>query len=95
LHVEAGKEEQMPDEEPIAVEAFYAYGYRGKDMIAIVSPFAMSASASEIIGHTVRVGDRVHKVLGVARQISVPIQKGEPIGIETSEAGAGKRAAHE
>lgn len=85
----------MPDEEPIAVEAFYAYGYRGKDMIAILSPFAMSASASEIIGRDVRVGDRVHKVLGVARQISGPIQKGEPIGIETGDAAAGKRNAPE
>lgn len=76
----------MPDVEPIEVEAFYRYGYRGREMIAIRSPFAMSAD-SEIIGRTVRVGASVHRVLGVLRQISGPIQKGEPIGVEV-EAGS-------
>jgi hypothetical protein len=83
----------MPQDEPIAVEAFYRYGYRGRDMIAILSPFAMSASASEIIGRIVSVDGGVYKVLGVSRQISGPIQKGEPIGVEVDEAAAGARTA--
>lgn len=72
----------MPEEDAILVEAFYRYGYRGREMIAILSPFAMSASASEIIGRSVCVDGVVHKVSGVSRQISGPIQKGEPIGVE-------------
>jgi hypothetical protein len=72
----------MADDEPIPVEAYYQYGYRGRDMIAIVSPFAMSPGSPEIIGRSVRVGDRIFRVLAVSRQISGPVQKGEPIGIE-------------
>ncbi|WP_424360120.1 hypothetical protein [Methylocystis parvus] len=75
----------MSDVEPIEVEAFYRYGYRGREMIAIRAPFAMSAD-SEIIGRNVRVGASVHHVMGVLRQISGPIQKGEPIGVEVAAA---------
>lgn len=71
----------MSDSDAIEVEAFYRYGYRGREMIAIRSPFAMTAN-SEIIGRRVRVGAAVHRVLGVWRQISGPIQKGEPVGVE-------------
>lgn len=74
----------MAQDEPIEVEAFYRYGYRGRDMIAIRAPFAMSADA-EIIGRRVRVGDEAYRVKGVFRQISGPIQKGEPIGVEIDE----------
>ncbi|WP_457797984.1 hypothetical protein [Methylocystis sp. S23] len=76
----------MPDSEAIEVEAFYRYGYRGREMIAIRSPFAMS-SDSEIIGRRLRVGAAEHRVLGVWRQISGPIQKGEPIGAEIEAPG--------
>jgi hypothetical protein len=72
----------MLGEEPIPVEVYYRYGYKGRDLIAIVSPFAMSTGSPEIIGRTVRVGDDVLRVLAVSRQISGPVQKGEPIGIE-------------
>lgn len=75
----------MADQEPIEVETFYRYGYRGRDMIAILAPFAMSADASEIIGRTVLVAGTPHRVTGVARQISGVIHKGEPIGIEARE----------
>lgn len=78
----------MPDIEPIEVEAFYRYGYRGREMIAIRSPFAMSAD-SEIVGRSIRVGASAHRVLGVLRQISGPIQKGEPIGVEIEGPSAG------
>ncbi len=74
----------MQDSEPIDVEAFYRYGYRGREMVAIRSPFAMSAD-SEIIGRSVRVGASVHRVRSVLRQISGPIQKGEPIGVEIED----------
>ncbi|KAF2989175.1 hypothetical protein OGR47_02435 [Methylocystis sp. MJC1] len=74
----------MADGEPIEVEAFYHYGYRGRDMIAIRAPFAMSTD-SEIIGRRVLVGNTAHRVRGVFRQISGPIQKGEPIGVEVDE----------
>jgi hypothetical protein len=77
----------MPDGEPLEVEAFYRYGYRGREMIAIRSPFAMS-SDSEIIGRNIRVGETSHCVLAVLRQISGPIQKGEPIGVEVEGAPA-------
>jgi len=75
----------MLDDEPIKVEAFYRYGHKGRDMIAIVAPFAMSADASEIIGRTVLIGARAQQVIAVARQISGPIAKGEPIGVETRD----------
>ena len=75
----------MSDEEPIELKAFYQYGYRGRDMIAIIAPFAMSADASQIIGRRVRIGAETHRVSAVARQISGPIAVGEPIGIEITE----------
>jgi hypothetical protein len=71
----------MNNGDPIVAEAFYRYGYKGREMIAIRSPFAMSAY-SEIIGRDIRVGAAVLRVLGVWRQISGPVQKGEPIGVE-------------
>jgi hypothetical protein len=71
----------MAEDEPIPVEAYYRYGYRGRDMIAIVSPFAMTTGSPEIVGRKVRAGDGVYRVLAVSRQISGPVQKGEPIGI--------------
>jgi len=78
----------MLDEEPISVEVYYHYGYKERDMIAIISPFAMSADASEIIGRTVLVDGRPRRVLSIARQISGPIAKGEPIGIEACDVSA-------
>jgi hypothetical protein len=70
----------------IILEAFYCYGYKGRDMIAVRAPFAMSARADEMIGREVEVAGRRYVALGVARQISGPIAKGEPIGIEVREA---------
>ncbi|MCC3245461.1 hypothetical protein LG047_09025 [Methylocystis sp. WRRC1] len=82
----------MLDEEPIKVEAFYHYGYKGRDMIAIIAPYPMSADAAEIIGRTVLVGSRPYEVAAVARQISGPIAKGEPIGIEARAVATGADA---
>ncbi|WP_442755962.1 hypothetical protein ACNHKD_04800 [Methylocystis sp. JAN1] len=44
------------------------------------------SSDSEIVGRTIRVGGSPHRVLGVLRQISGSIQKGEPIGVEVDGA---------
>lgn len=82
----------MSAEEPIPVEVFYRYGHRGRDMIAIRAPFAMSAGGRELIGRAIRTPEGAHWVLGVLRQASGPIQKGEPIGVET---GDGERRAGE
>lgn len=71
--------------ETIRLEAFYSYGYKGREMIAVRAPSAMSAEASEIIGRPVDVAGRRYVVLAVARQISGPIHAGEPIGIEVRE----------
>lgn len=71
----------MAAEQPIEVEVFYRYGHKGRDMIAIRAPSAMSGDA-ELIGRLLRIGDATHSVRAVARQVSGPIQKGEPLGIE-------------
>ena len=74
----------MAENEPIEVDAFYRYGYRDRDMMAIRAPFAMGSDA-DIIGKRLRAGDAVFCVANVSRQISGPIQKGEPIGVEIIE----------
>ena len=63
-------------------EAFYSYGYDGKDMMAVRAPFSMTADADEIIGQRVRIGALYYRVLAVRRQIHGPIPAGEPIGVE-------------
>lgn len=64
------------------VEAFYRYGYKGRDMLAIRAPFAMDADGAEIIGRVIEADARRYVVVSIARQISGPIQLGEPIGVE-------------
>ncbi|MGJ0507200.1 MAG: hypothetical protein ACR652_08705 [Methylocystis sp.] len=71
----------MAESEPIEVEAFYRYGHKGREMVAIRAPIAM-ADASDFIGRIVRLGDGAHAVRAVARQGSGPIRKGEPMGID-------------
>ena len=70
--------------EAIELEAFYAYGHQGREMIAVRSPFAMAATAEEIVDRLVQIGGRRYRVLAVRRQISGPIAFGEPIGIAVS-----------
>ena len=45
-------------ETPIAVEAFYRYGYAAARMLAIRAPFAMGADGAEIIGRAVEADGR-------------------------------------
>lgn len=75
-------------EAPIAVEAFYHYGYKGRQMLAIRAPFAMGADGAEIIGRAIEADGRRYVVVSIARQISGPIHRGEPFGAELRAAGA-------
>mgnify|MGYP000887922821 FL=1 len=75
----------------IALECYYAYGYRGRAMMAVRAPFAMSGDAPELVGQTVSIGGAPYRVVGVWRQISGPIAKGEPIGVEVSVAASARR----
>ncbi|MFY9628816.1 MAG: hypothetical protein WAK03_11800 [Methylocystis sp.] len=72
----------MPDDPIPALDAFYAYGYKGRNMIAIAAPFAMSGETPEILGREVAINGDHYEVLGISRQISGKIHKGEPIGLE-------------
>lgn len=63
-------------------EAFYHYGYDGKEMIAVRAPFALSAGADEIIGQRARIDGCHYRILSMKRQIHGPVPAGEPIGLE-------------
>ncbi len=76
----------------LTLDAFYAYGYKGREMIAIAAPFAMSGETPEIIGRKVAISGVLYQVIGIARQISGKIHKGEPIGLEVLETGEPLRA---
>lgn len=80
-------------EAPISVEAFYHYGYRGRRMLAIRAPFAMSAEGAEIVGRVIETQRRHYVVVSIARQVSGPIHRGEPFGVELREADAGEESA--
>jgi len=72
------------------LENFYAYGFRGKTMMAVRSPFATTGDAPDLIGRTARIGGARYEIVSLSRQISGPIAKGEPIGVEVRAlAGAG------
>lgn len=75
----------MTVSDAIELEAYYSYGFEERQMIAVRAPFPMGAEASEIVGRRVKIGRRFYDVLGVARQVAGPIQKGEPIGVEVRE----------
>jgi hypothetical protein len=75
-------EAAIAGEPPIMVEAFYRYGYKGREMLAIRAPFAMSADGAEIVGRLIESDDKRYVVASIARQISGPIHHGEPFGVE-------------
>lgn len=77
----------------IALESYYAYGYRGRSMMAVRAPFAMSGEALELVGRIARIDGAPYEVVGVWRQISGPIAKGEPIGLEVRAAGSARPSA--
>jgi hypothetical protein len=72
----------MAQTEVIALEAFYPYGFQGREMMAVRAPFAMDAEASGFVGRLVGIGEGVFRVLAVWRQVHGPIAAGEPIGVE-------------
>ena len=66
----------------LQLECFYAYGYRGRAMFAVRAPFAMDGAAQELIGKKALIDGVLREIVAVSRQISGPIAKGEPIGVE-------------
>lgn len=64
------------------LELLYAYGYRDRPMMAVRSPFATPGDAPDLVGRIARIGGERVKILAISRQISGPIAKGEPIGVE-------------
>ena len=72
--------------DPLDFEFFYAYAYKGRSMIAVRAPFAMSGEAREIVGRPARIGGANYEIVALARQTSGPIAKGEPIGVEVRPA---------
>jgi hypothetical protein len=80
-------------EAPIAVEAFYRYGYEGREMLAIRAPFAMGADGADIIGRAIEANGHRYVVNSIARQISGPIHPGEPFGVELRGCAAREESA--
>lgn len=64
-------------------------------MLAIRAPFAMGSAGAELIGQAIEANGRRYVVLAIARQISGPIAKGEPIGVEVRDAASAERGARE
>jgi hypothetical protein len=71
----------MAEDDLIPVEVFYRYGYQGREMFAIRSPFN-TPNDSGLIGKRLCLEKGIFEVKSVLRQVSGPIQKGEPIGVE-------------
>lgn len=69
----------------IALECFYPYGFRGKTMLAVSAPWATTGEAPDLIGQIVGVGTARYRIVSISRQISGPIARGEPIGVEVRE----------
>jgi hypothetical protein len=65
----------------LLIELFYRYGYKGAEMVAARAPFSMR-SETEMIGRKISVDGLTFVVKGVGRQISGPLQEGEPLGLE-------------
>ncbi len=64
------------------LESFYSYGYKGKSMAAVRAPNATTAQAPDLVGRFAWIDGRRVEILSISRQISGPIAKGEPIGVE-------------
>ena len=74
--------ENPASQSEIALEPYYAYGYRGRTMMAVRAPFATSGKVPDLVGRIARIDGTAYRVIGISRQISGPIAKGEPIGVE-------------
>jgi hypothetical protein len=71
----------MSEDAVIDLSKLYLYGYKGQDMIAVTSPFRMSADKPELIGRRVRIDGAEFRVTAIGRITQGPIHKGEIIGI--------------
>lgn len=67
---------------PLKLDAYYPYGYQGREMYAVRAPWAMAGAAKDLIGRVVEIEHRSYRILGVWRQIRGHITAGEPIGVE-------------
>lgn len=76
----------------IDLESFYAFRYRGMSMFAVRAPFAMDGEARQLVGQTARIAGHIYEILAVHRQITGPIARGEPIGVEVRPAPAASDA---
>ncbi len=70
----------------IRLECFYAYGFQGREMRAVRAPFAMAGDAAGLVGQVAEIDGSAYRIIAVSRQISGPIAKGEPIGVEVGRA---------
>jgi hypothetical protein len=70
----------------LELERFYSYGYRGKTMIAVRAPAATTNDAPDLVGRIMRIDGERYEIVAISRQISGPIAKGEPIGLEVRPA---------
>ncbi|MCB1545535.1 MAG: hypothetical protein H6872_01760 [Methylobacteriaceae bacterium] len=85
--------ENPASQSQIALESYYAYGYRGRSMMAVRAPFATSGEAPDLVGRIARIDGAAYRVIGISRQISGPIAKGEPIGVEVRPLDTARSAA--
>ena len=76
----------MTASDELELELYYSYGYRGKAMIAVRAPAATTGDAPDLIGRIARIDGQRLEIVAVSRQISGPIAKGEPIGLEVRPA---------
>jgi hypothetical protein len=73
---------ELPSISDLDLESFYSYGYKGRPMFAVRAPFATTGEAPDIVGRIARIAGRRYEIVAISRQISGPIAKGEPIGVE-------------
>jgi len=82
IPLERKADRSVSTQDELELEAFYPYGFGGREMIAVRAPFATSHEAPDLVGRIARVDGRRYEILAISRQISGPIAKGEPIGVE-------------
>ena len=75
----------MTTHSDLQLDLFYAYGHAGKSMMAVRAPFATSGEAPDLIGRAAVIGGARYEIVSIARQITGPIAKGEPIGVEVRQ----------
>lgn len=72
----------MTTNDPLPLECFYSYGYKGREMRAVRAPFTTTGEAAHLVGRLAEIDGATYEIVAIARQISGPIAKGEPIGVE-------------